>query len=310
MSIYDVLVTEIPIIAYSVLHQSKKSVPTKEYAKVLSDLRGDLKSETTKIQTAWQTHLTDLTATTVQTTRGNLSQFLSTPLQSDTGEIQRIIKDQINQTSGQLLPKIHYGLLAGYDGRYLIDAKQSELPKSRVSDGKSFLQNSGFKMGKTSSAVFESLYIVQGGSNLDLLEYMIRKGIGVYNSAHGNKIDRSGEITSALQNLLFLDGSLEQESDRFEFQVKFAKGNIPYDTFHKNLDETIRTFRTEIHHLNVSLWQRKLGLGPGEEYNLRIRTKDRMTLRSLVNIIERFAKEKNNFANALGAGVWLVKEII
>ena len=148
MSIYEVLSTNIPILAYSVIHQPRKTVTAKEYSKSLIGFQADLKKESENIQATWKNYLSDLTAKTEQTTRGNLSQFLSTPIQSDTGDIQHIISDQIDQTAEQLLPKIHYGVMEGYDGRFMIDAQQAELPKARALGGKSFFHKFGFKIGR------------------------------------------------------------------------------------------------------------------------------------------------------------------
>jgi hypothetical protein len=310
MSIYNVLSVDIPIVAYSVLHQHKSTVVTKEYVKSLHGLRDKLKGETDRIKLAWESHIADMTAKTVQTTRGNLSQFLSTPLQSDTSEIQRIIKDQVIQTSEQLLPNIVYGLIGGYDARYLMEAQHRDIPKSRMAEGRSFLQKTGFKVGRINSTVFESLYLVQGGLNLDILDYMNNNGIGINKLAQEKKVDEFAMTACSLQNLLFLDGTIEHDTDRFELHVNFVKGKAPYGIFDKELAESMKYFRTEIHSLNVTVWQRKLGLGIGEEYTLRIRTKDRTTLRSAISIAQKYTKDKNQVASSIGAGVWFVKEIV
>jgi len=310
MSIYNVLSFEIPIIAYSVLHQHKKTVTAKEYARSLHGLRAELNKESDRIQSVWENHISDMTARTVQATRGNLSQFLSTPIQSDTDEIQKIMKDQIIQTSEQLLPNILYGLAGGYDARYLIETKQSEMPNSRMVKGRSFMQKTGFKVGKSNAPIFESLYVVQGGSNLDILENMVRNGIGIYNSAHEKKANEFETMACSIYNLLFSDGVSYSSFDRFELQVNFDKGKESYEVFHRELGESIKYFRTEIHHLNVSVWQRKLALGIGEEYTLRILTKDRFTLRAAVAVTQKFSKDKHLVAKAIRAGTWLTKEII
>jgi hypothetical protein len=309
MSIYKVINTEIPIIAYSVIHQANKSVTSKEYVKSMLGFRTELKEESDKIQATWQSYLSDFTAKTVQTTRGNLSQFLSTPIQSDTGEIQHIISDQIGQTAEQLLPKTPYGIADGYDGKFLTEVAQVEIPKTRALGARSFFQNIGFKIGRNSSAVFESLYLIHGASNLDILEYLVRKRIGNYNSSHGTKADQSSLISCALYNLLFLDGSIEKNIDRFELQVRFAKGKESYELFHNDLHEAIKALRLEIHDLNVSVWQKKLGLGQGSEYTLLIRTKDRSTLRGVIAILQKLVKLKNFIPDSIGHGIWLVKEI-
>jgi hypothetical protein len=310
MSIYEVLSFDIPILAYSVLHQPRKSVTAKEYAKSLLEFRTELKEESAKIQTTWLNYLTELTSKTEQTTRGNLSQFLSTPIQSDTGDIQNIISDQIGQTADQLLPKIHYGLKEGYDGRFLIEAQQGEIPKARALGGRSFFQNIGFKIGRNNSAVFESLYFIQGSSNLDILEHLVRTSIGVYNSSHGTKINQSAIFACSVYNLIFLDGSLEHTLDRFELQVRFVKGKESYKLYHNELNEALRIFRLEVHDLNVSAWQKKLGLGIGEEYILRVRTKDRTYLRTSISVLQKIIKGKGLIANSLGIGIWMVKEIV
>ncbi len=310
MSIYSALSSEIPIIAYSVLHQHKKNVAPKEYIKSLQAFRSALKEETNQIKVVWENHISDITATIVQTTRGNLSQFLSTPLQSDTGEIHRIIKEQVIQTSSQLLPNIHFGLLGGFDSKYLVETPQGDIPKSRLVNGRAFLQKLGFKLGKNNAGIFESIYIVEGGTNLDLLEHIVRKEIGIYESAHGKNIVEMAAMTCALHNLIFLDGTLEQDGDRFELQVNLVKGKEQYHIFHKELLESMKYFRIEIHNLNVSVWQRKLGLGVGEEYILRVRAKDRSTLRSGITSIQKFIQNRNHLSDALDTATWLVKEFV
>lgn len=310
MSIYEVLSIDTPILAYSVIHQPRKTIIVKDYSKALQKLRTEIKEESEKIQTQWLNHLSDLTAKTVQTTRGNLSQFLSTPIQSDTDDIQHIIRDQIGQTAEQVLPKIPYGLLEGYDGRFLLEAPQAEIPKARALGARSFFQTVGFKIGRSNSAVFESLYFIKGGTNLDIFEQLLNSGLGIYGSKPGIKFDQSSFAECSLYNLLLLDGNFERGIDRFELQIRFSKSKESHELFHNELSEYFKSFRLEIHDLNVSVWRKKLGLGIGDEYILCIRTKDRSLLRAAISIIQKFVKGKNHFANALGSGIWLVKEII
>ena len=310
MSIYELLSFDIPILAYSVLHQPRKSVTSKEYAKSLLEFRTELTIESGKIQTIWKNYLAELTAKTEQTTRGNLSQFLSTPIQSDTGDIQNIISDQIAQTADQLLPKIQYGIRDGYDGRFLIDAPQEEIPKARAIGGRFFFQNIGFKIGRNNSSVFESLYFIQGGFNLDILEHLVRNRIGIYNSSHGTKISQSNIFACSVYNLLFLDGFFEHTGDHFELQVRFVKGKESYELYHHDLFITLKKFRYEVHDLNLSLWKKKLGLGIGEEYILRVGTKDRTNLRTAISVLQKIIKGKGVIAGSLGTGTWLMKEIV
>ena len=112
-----------------------------------------------------------------------------------------------------------------------------------------------------------------------------------------------------MQSFIF-NGNLAYNSDRFELQIRFNKGKESFELYHNKLSEITKLFRSEIHDLNVSIWQKKLGLGIGEEYILRIRTKDRSTLRAVIAILQKLVKGKDHIANSLCAGIWLVKEII
>jgi hypothetical protein len=98
--------------------------------------------------------------------------------------------------------------------------------------------------------------------------------------------------------------------DRFELEVNFVKGKASYSIFNRELSESMKYFRKEIHSLNVSVWQRKLGLGVGEEYTMRIRTKDRFTLRSTITAMKRYIKDKNLITDSIDNGNWLIKEIV
>jgi hypothetical protein len=139
---------------------------------------------------------------------------------------------------------------------------------------------------------------------------MDRNGIGIYHSTYEKKLNEFEMITCSLQNLLFLDGAIENDTDRFELQLSFTKAKQAYDVFCKELGESIKLFRREINHLNVSVWQRKLGLGIGQDYTLRIRTRDRSTLRSVISMTQKYIKGKNQIANSIRKGVWLAKEIV
>jgi hypothetical protein len=200
--------------------------------------------------------------------------------------------------------------MEGYDGRFLIEAQQVEIPKARALGARSFFQNKGFKIGRNNSAVFESLFFIKGSSNLDILEHLVHNRISTYASLHSAKINQSEVSARSLYNLLFVDGNSENNIDHFELQVRFVKGKESYELFHNELIESMKIFRLEIHDLNVSLWQKKLGLGIGEEYILRVRTKDRSTLRAVIAVIQKLVKGKDLVANSLGAGIWLVKEIV
>ena len=190
MSIYNVLSTEIPVIGYSVLHYPGKNVTNKEYVRTILQLHEAVHEESQKIQQEWSAHLADVKSKTVQTMRGALSQFLSTPIQSDTSDIEQIIGDQVSQISEQLLPKISYGVASSSEQELLFDSAEAGFNKW-ITAGRKFLRNLEFP----AKDVHESFFIFEGGSNLDILEFIIKSRIGIRAGAHGNI-----SVCSAVQN--------------------------------------------------------------------------------------------------------------
>ena len=53
MSIYEVLSIEIPILAFSVIHQPRKTMTAKEYTKSITTVRAEIREESEKIQMTW-----------------------------------------------------------------------------------------------------------------------------------------------------------------------------------------------------------------------------------------------------------------
>src|SRR5512140_4003284 len=103
MSIYSALSINMPVINYSAVHQMKKGGDEKEYVKTTQEMHRMVRSESEKVAQAWKANLAEITATSVQSTRGTLSQFLTLPLETDMKEIYRILEDQIGNLLGQTL---------------------------------------------------------------------------------------------------------------------------------------------------------------------------------------------------------------
>ena len=154
MSIYNMLSTEIPVIGYSVLHYPAKNITPKEYLRAILQLHKSMNEESQKIQQEWSSHLADVKAKTVQTMRGALSQFLSTPIQSDTSDIEQIIGDQVSQISDQLLPKISYGVASSSEQMLQFDGAEVGFAKW-LTAGKKYLRNLEFPV----KDVYESFFI-------------------------------------------------------------------------------------------------------------------------------------------------------
>jgi len=310
MSIYSALSLDIPVIAYSILHQMKKGTGEKEYIRTIREMHGMVHAETEKVMDDWKSHLADVTASSIQTTRGTLSQFLTLPLDTDVKEIYKILDDQIGQLLKQTLPVSRIGVIASTEGKFLWEREQSAVLQGLQSRGKDYLKKLKFKSSVEEQQVFESDYFVEGGLNLDIIEHIVRDRMGIYGSAHGQHLRDAEPFVVATHNLAYLKGTLETGESKYEAVVYFSKGKTQYTSFRKGLFELLDNTQSNLKVVHCSVWQRKLGLGSGSEFNIRIRAAERRTLKDFILAMAKGAEKNPIYAPIIKNGSLVIKEQI
>jgi hypothetical protein len=273
MSIYNVLATEIPVIGYSVLHSPSKEITQKEYVRAILQFHESLKDESGKIQQEWLAYLANVKAKTIQNLRGTLSQFLSTPIQSDTSDIEQIIGDQISQLSDQMLPKISHGVTTSSEQMITFDGAEAGFNKWLIA-GKKYLRHLAFP----AKGVYESFFILEGGSNLDIIEFIIRNKIGVQSGAHGKNLRIYDGAKFTILNLLYSKNELVRTHEKAELNIAFNKTAGTYDEVKSGTIALLSALVTDAKLSHVSLWKKKLGIGDEQEFRLTFRGKDKALL--------------------------------
>ncbi len=309
MSLYSTLSINVPVINYAALHQMKKGTDQKEYVKTIHDMHRAIRSETDRIVEAWKNHRAELTASSVQSMRGALSQFLTLPLDGDVKEIQRILEDQISRLFDQAVPPAKPGIVASVEGRFVWERDQNSLLQSMLTHGKEYLKKMKFKTRDDDGHIFESDFVVEGGMNLDIIEHIVRDRMGIYATAHGQHIQQSEPFVFAAHNLVFLDGPLERADAKVEGVVHFSKGRPQYTPFRKELVDMIKSAQSEFQLHHCSLWQHKLGLGAGTEFHMRLRGADRKSVREFVVKMSKVGEKSAAFSPLFKNGYLLFKEL-
>ncbi len=309
MSIYSALSMEVPVVIYSVMHQMKKGVGEKEYTKTIHDMHSMVRTETANVVEAWLNHLRELTASSVQTTRGNLSQFLTLPLDTDMKEIHRILEDQIGQLLKQALPVARIGVLTSTEGKFFWEREQSAILQSWFLRGKEYLKKLKFRTKDEGQYIFESDFFIEGGLNLDIIEHIVRDRMGIYATAHGQHIRQTDPFAFAAHNLAYLHGSLETGESKYEAIIHFGKGKVQYAPFRKGLVELLDSVRNECGLSHCSMWQRKLGLGSGTEFNIRMRARDRRIVKDSILAFAKGAEKSPMYLPIMKNGSLVMKEL-
>ena len=260
MSIYSILQQEIPTIMVVDRFTALDAAGMRDLAKRLHESSWMMKVLSRDVQQRWKDHLGELRATASQRARGLLSPFLSTPLQSDNSEIQRILGEQIQYVADQILPESVHGLIGVTSGRVLCETTGGAALKRAAEAGKRNLRGTIGGGARASREVAERTTFLQGAMNLDVFSRMESQP-AVCESV-GFPLHRS------IQDLRYLRGDLLPGSDRHEAILQAGEGKVEPERVITLVSEAART--GEVDH--VSVWQDRLA---NAELMVRLRSAER-----------------------------------
>lgn len=308
MSIYSALNFDAPLIAYCALHQIREGVAPSDYEKTMVDLHRLVEKESIAINDRWETYKNDISAHIIQTRRGLMSQFLSTPLRSDSEEIDGIVRDGLAEYSKRVVPDHPHGVVSGTEGLISFNQTRMRHLDKLLALGKRETTAMGFLTRKGHPAIYESVFMMRGAMNLDVIEHIVRDRIGIYKPVHGKHITEFEAYAYTAYNMISLFGEL-RNSDKYEASLFFSKGDRRYAPFRKELADLLGDIQSDLGFSHISVWQRKLGLGAGKEFVIRIRCSD---MKSVEKCFDKIAKrgQYGKLQRTLMKGNLLIKEML
>ncbi len=273
MSLQNIIETPVPTIAYCALHQRLPEVSRDEYQKTMKELHQRIRLETAGIAAAFKQHVAETIEKESENLRNTLSHFLHTPISSDNEDVRRILVESFERFKDQMLDDAPIGLVDSHESKVFVVGSKKSIEKKLLKGGRSYLDGLGFVTAKGSPEIFESIFIVRGGMNLDVLEHIVRDRLGIYSTTHGKHIKEFGGYSYGAYNLVFATGEMPA-SDKIqkytELTFYFSKPDIKYAPFRNGVVQALEELGGSVSLDSVSLWQRKLGLGAGKEFILRI----------------------------------------
>lgn len=311
MSIYASAGFPVPVISYAILHQANTGVPRGEYEHTMLEMHARVAAESASVAGLDARAVAELTARHAQMLRGALSQFLETPIRSDNQELQKIFLESFDKYRDQLTERSPVGVIGSWEGALREPGEAAALKKIAAA-GKTYLRSLGFSVGKGAAPMYESVYLVNGAQNLDVLEHLVRDRLGIYASTHGKHLAESGKFTVAAHNMILSAGAEAPAPAREtwgEAAIFFSKPDVPYDDFRAALAPLVTALGGLAGVHSVRVWQRKLGLGRGEEFVLRCTLADPGLVVRIAASLK--AAEDSGIREAiLARGHLLVKEIL
>lgn len=262
-----------PVMMYSIVHQRAARVPEPDYVVAMKELQSRIIAETELLLAGVRHAGEDHLGRERQLATGLLSPFLQTPLKTDLREVGRILDESLRRFASALGGNQFPALFGASGGKFFFPASRNPQEKQLTRRGREYLDRLGFNGGKQDAAVYETLFTLQGGVTLDLLEHIVKERIGVYRSVHGKHLEQCERSACALQNLLRPENeipALRRPPGSVEAVLWFSKREMEYARFLTDLFGLLDALKADVGSLQWSVWQRKLGLGTGEEFALRI----------------------------------------
>jgi hypothetical protein len=108
------------------------------------------------------------------------------------------------------------------------------------------------------------------------MEHIVRDRMGIYVGSHGAHIENVGRTSFGTYNLIYqlgesLTAHLDNDVATQEVTFAFSKGPFHYSDFRRDVSALMEHIAEQINLIHTSFWQRKLGLGTGKEFVLRLR---------------------------------------
>ena len=273
MSIYSVMSTRIPTVAVSVIHQAPGGVQRDEYTNRLKEIRARVRSEAESAESAVRKLLRDSATRETQALRGLLSQFLHTPISSDDQEVRRLIRESLEKFRTQTVDTIPLGVKYILEGKMVFPSLKRARDKKLLQSGRNYLQQAGFDLAKDHADLFETVFAVEGGANLDVLDLILtgrHSTVSPYDSGPPGYPSRS---VYGAYSLLLAHGDGPDKStakQAIEAVVAFPRAELMHVAVKETLLEILEKMAGELLPVHVSAWEQKLGLGHRGEYLLRI----------------------------------------
>jgi hypothetical protein len=272
MKAYPAINVAVPTISYCILHQPKKEHSGDGYVETMKALHERVQKESREMREAYSRGVRDAVARPAQLISNSLSQFLTTPIQSDRAEVKRVITEGLEQSLALAGMIDEIGVTWSSEGRTFFPSMKKAPERTMQQNGKGYLQDLGFVPDGGAGDIQESVFVLEGGINLDLIEHIVRDRMGVYNAPHGTLLHESGAYVFSTYNLVYSSGirpTQEQKKGLVEISLSFSKPAVEYDLFRKSVISGLERHLAGDTVLYTSLWQRKLGLGKGKEFVLR-----------------------------------------
>jgi hypothetical protein len=274
MDVYRALNADVPQLLFTVLHQAGPTVSDEEFTRTVTALQMDISKQMYEISERLHLWLMQQYRQQAEETLQNLQRLGVLSQQADVGEIQQILEKDYSRLGSRVGSETVLGLQGSAEETFSEAVFNDPDLAKRVADGREYLTSLGFKPGQ--GPLHETWLLFHGSIHYDVMEHIVRDRMGIYIGSHGAHIENVGRTSFGTYNLVYqlgesLTAHLDNDVTTQEVSFAFSKGPIHYSDFRHEVSALMEYIGEQINLIHASFWQRKLGLGTGKEFVLRLR---------------------------------------
>jgi hypothetical protein len=291
MDVYRALNADVPQLLFTVLHQAGPTVSDEEFIRTVTALQMDIRKQAGEISERLHQWLVRQYNQQAEETMQKLQRLGILSEQIDVGEVQQILERDFGRLGNRLGSETVLGMQGSAEETISEAIPADPDLAKRVTDGHEYLASLGFKPGQ--GPLHETWLLFRGSIHYDIMEHIVRDRMGIYTGSHGNHIENVGRTSFGTYNLVYqlgesLAADLANNVAIQEVTFAFSKGPIQYSPFRQEVSALMEHVGEQTNLIHASFWQRKLGLGTGKEFVLRLRLPaGEEPLREVIGVIAR-----------------------
>jgi hypothetical protein len=274
MDVYRALNADVPQLLFTVLHQSGPTVSDEEFTRTVTALQMDIRKQVQEVGEGLHQWLVQQYSQQAEETVRKLQRLGVLAEHADVGAVQQVLERDYGRLGSRIGSETLLGMQGSAEETFSEETPADPDLARRVADGREYLASLGFKPGQ--GPLHETWLLFRGSIHYDVMEHIVRDRMGIYIGSHGDHIEHVGRTSFGTYNLVYqlgedLTADLVNDVLTQEVTFAFSKGPIHYSDFRQEVSALMEHVGGQMNLIHASFWQRKLGLGTGKEFVLRLR---------------------------------------
>ena len=289
MDVYRTLNLAVPQLLFTVLHQAGPTVSEEEFIRTVTALHMDIRHQAQEIGKELHQWLEQQYTQRALETVHQLQRLAALAEHADLEQIQETLLHDYQQLGNDISTESVLGMQGSAEEAFRDEVPSHPDLARRFADGREYLASLGFKLGQGS--LHEAWLLFRGSIHYDVMEHAVRDRMGIYRGSHGAHIQNVARTSFGTYNLIHqlgepLTSDLAPDAQSQEVTFAFNKGPIQYHPFRQEVTALMEQVAGQTYLAHASFWQRKLGLGTGKEFVLRLRLPEGdAALLEVINVI-------------------------